>query len=164
MATRKKRTTSKRTNKKVKQTKAEKPSMTDQLREARKRYAVAELERQSTHSADRCPPCAWGDASRHTSLFHDREFHRQQCWHSRGRYSCRCAEYRHGAGIRFDAACMVCRADRNDHSINSGAGCGGRTGKTCEQYLTRNRDAFDLILFRQGGDRGNSLAASRPCR
>ena len=41
MATRKKRTTPKRTNKKVKQTKAEKPSMTDQLREARKRYTVS---------------------------------------------------------------------------------------------------------------------------
>ncbi len=54
MATRKKRTTPKRTNKKVKQTKAEKPSMTDQLREARKRYTVSKSSKGSTsaHNGD----------------------------------------------------------------------------------------------------------------
>ena len=54
MATRKKRTKAKRTNKKVKQVKADKPSMTDQLREARKRYTVSKSSMGSTsaHNGD----------------------------------------------------------------------------------------------------------------
>ena len=54
MATRKKRSKTKRTNKKVKQTKAEKPSMTDQLKEARKRYTVSKSAKGSTsaHNGD----------------------------------------------------------------------------------------------------------------
>jgi len=54
MATRKKRTKAKRTNKKVKQAKAVKPSMTDQLREARKRYTTSKSSKGSTsaHNGD----------------------------------------------------------------------------------------------------------------
>lgn len=52
MATRKKRSKTKRTNKKVKQTK--KPSMTDQLKEARKRYTVSKSAKGTTsaHNGD----------------------------------------------------------------------------------------------------------------
>jgi len=54
MATRKKKAKAKRTNKKVKQAKADKPSMTDQLREARKRYTVSKSSKGSTsaHNGD----------------------------------------------------------------------------------------------------------------
>ncbi len=54
MATRKKKAKAKRTNKKVKQTKADKPSMTDQLREARKRYTASKSSKGSTsaHNGD----------------------------------------------------------------------------------------------------------------
>jgi hypothetical protein len=41
MAIRKKKMKTKRTNNKVKQTRVDKPSMTDQLKEARKRYTVS---------------------------------------------------------------------------------------------------------------------------
>ena len=54
MATREKRATPKRTSKKVKQATADKPSMTDQLREARKRYTVSKSSKGSTsaHNGD----------------------------------------------------------------------------------------------------------------
>jgi len=54
MITRKKRTKAKRTNKKLKQTKTDKPSMTDQLNEARKRYTVSKSSKGSTsaHNGD----------------------------------------------------------------------------------------------------------------
>jgi len=54
MTTRKKRTKAKRANKKVKQTKTDKPSMTDQLKEARKRYTVSKSSKGSTsaHNGD----------------------------------------------------------------------------------------------------------------
>lgn len=54
MATRKKKAKVKRTNKTVKQTTADKPSMTDQLKEARKRYTVSKSSKGSTsaHNGD----------------------------------------------------------------------------------------------------------------
>ena len=54
MATRKKKTTAKRTDKKVKRTQTDKPSMTDQLREARKRYTASKSSKGSTsaHNGD----------------------------------------------------------------------------------------------------------------
>ena len=54
MATRKKRTKSKRTDKKVKRTTTEKPAMTDQLREARKRYTISKSAKgtASAHNGD----------------------------------------------------------------------------------------------------------------
>jgi len=54
MATRKKRTKVKRASKNAKRTKADKPSMTDQLKEARKRYTVSKSSKGSTsaHNGD----------------------------------------------------------------------------------------------------------------
>jgi len=54
MATRKKKAKAKRTNKKVKQAKTDKPSMTDQLKEARTRYTVSKSSKGSTsaHNGD----------------------------------------------------------------------------------------------------------------
>ena len=54
MATPKKKVNAKRTNKKVKRTKTDKPSMTEQLTEARKRYTVSKSSKGSTsaHNGD----------------------------------------------------------------------------------------------------------------
>ena len=54
MATRKKRTKTKRANTKVKRTKTDKTSMTDQLKIARKRYTVSKSSKGSTsaHNGD----------------------------------------------------------------------------------------------------------------
>lgn len=54
MTTRKKKTKANRTIKKVKQTKADKPSMTDQLKEARKRNTASKSSKGSTsaHNGD----------------------------------------------------------------------------------------------------------------
>ena len=54
MATRKKRSKTKRASKKVKRTKTDKPSMTDQLKEARKRYTVSKSAKGTTsaHNGD----------------------------------------------------------------------------------------------------------------
>jgi len=54
MATRKKRSKTKRASKKVKQTKTDKPSMTEQLKEARKRYTVSKSAKGTTsaHNGD----------------------------------------------------------------------------------------------------------------
>ena len=54
MTTRKKKAKAKRTNRKVKQTKTDKPSMTEQLKEARKRYTVSKSSKGSTsaHNGD----------------------------------------------------------------------------------------------------------------
>ena len=54
MATPKKKANAKRTSKKVKRTKADKPSMTEQLKEARKRYTVSKSAKgtASAHNGD----------------------------------------------------------------------------------------------------------------
>ena len=54
MATRKKRTKVKRASKNTKRTKTDKPSMTDQLKVARKRYTVSKSSKGSTsaHNGD----------------------------------------------------------------------------------------------------------------
>lgn len=54
MATRKKRATKKRTNKKVKKVSAAKPTMTEQLKEARKGYTASKSSKGSTsaHNGD----------------------------------------------------------------------------------------------------------------
>jgi len=54
MATPKKKVNAKRTNNKVKRTKTDKPSMTEQLTEARKRYTVSKSSKGSTsaHNGD----------------------------------------------------------------------------------------------------------------